>query len=104
VTRRNVRRLGRGRIETGGDQVLLDQRRVRPHCLLDIDDVRQHFIIDLDQREGLAGDGGAGRSNRGNRMPVIERFVAGHDVYEDIAELVVAIGKVVASYHSLHAG
>jgi ABC-type molybdate transport system substrate-binding protein len=39
-----------------GIEVIVQQRRTRLHCRLDVDDVRQHLVLDLDQIERLRRD------------------------------------------------
>ena len=40
----------RRRLDAARDHVVEQQRRIRLHRLIDVDDVRQHLVVDLDQR------------------------------------------------------
>ena len=103
-----------GGFDAAGDHVLEQQRRVRLHRLVDVDDVRQHLVIDLDQRERLVGDGLAGGRDGGDRMALVEHLLARHDVARHVPEihrdalgadiLELLVGQVLAGHHRLDAG
>ena len=50
-------------------------------------DVRQYLVIDLDQRQRLLGGGGVDRGDGGDRVALIERLLARHDVARDVPEI-----------------
>ena len=110
----DVRRLGRRRIHFAGYHVLEQQRRVFGCSRLDIDDMRQHFVIDLDQRAGLRRHRRTDRGDRGNRMALVKRFFARHDVAGDVPKIGLnprrpdigefMIRQVGRCHHRLHAG
>ena len=83
----DVRGPGRLGLDPLGIKVVVQQRRVGLHRLFDVDDVRQYVVIDLDQFAGLLGDRRRDRGDRGHRVPVIERPLAGHAVAREIAEV-----------------
>ncbi len=82
----DIRGLGR-RFDAARDHVFEQQRRVRLHRLVDVDDVRQHLVVDRDQRERLVGDGLAGGRDGGDRMALIEHLLARHDVARHVPEV-----------------
>ena len=84
---RDVRRLLRRRIDAAGDHVVEQERRIGLHRLVDVDDVRQHLVVDLDQLQRLLGDGGAGGRHGGDRMALVEHFLARHDVARHVPEI-----------------
>ena len=43
---RNIGRLRRRRLDAAGDHVFEEQRRIRLHRLVDVDDVRQDLVVD----------------------------------------------------------
>ena len=79
--------LGRLRLDAGGENVLMQHRRVVRHRRLDVHDVRQHLVLDLDQIERLFGDRRRGRRDRGNRMALVERLAPGHDVARQVPQI-----------------
>ena len=87
VALRDVRRRLRRRLDAARHHVLEQQRRVRLHRLVDVDDVRQHLVVDLDQRQRLVGDGLAGGRHGGDRMALIEHLLARHDVARHVPEV-----------------
>jgi hypothetical protein len=52
----NVGRLVRLGVYPRRKEVIVQQRRMRRHGLLDIDDMRQDLVFDLDQVECFGGD------------------------------------------------
>ena len=76
----DVRGLGRLRVDAGGEDVVVQHRRVRRHCRLDIHDVRQYLVFDLDQIERLLGDRRGDGGDRGHRMTLVERLADRHAV------------------------
>ena len=92
----------------------MQDRRVGLHRLGDVDDVRQHLVVDLDQRQRLLGDRLRHRGDGGNRMALVERLLARHDVARDVAHVhlhlagrhdqVGLVGEVLGRDHRLHAG
>ena len=79
-----MRRLG---LDTLGEEVVVQDRRVGLHRFFDVDDVRQHVVADLDQLAGVLGDCRRRRGDRGHRVSVIEHLVARHAVARKIAEV-----------------
>ncbi len=84
---RHIGRLGRGGLDAARNHVVEQQRRVRRHRLVDIDDMRQDLVVDLDQRERLVRDRDAGRRHGGDGVSVIQRLFAGHDIPGDMPEI-----------------
>ena len=84
---RDIRRLRRRRFDAAGDHVFEQERRIRLHRLVDIDDVRQDLVIDLEQCGGLFGNRFADRCDGGDRVALIERLFAGDDVARDVPEI-----------------
>ena len=83
---------------------LVEHGRAGFHRLVDVGHVRQHLVVDLDQLQRLTrhllGNGGNGR----DRVAVIERFLARHDVLEDVGDVVGhRLGEVPARHHRLDA-
>ena len=74
----NVRRLTRG-IARRPNEVMQD-RRVRLHRVVDVDDVRQHLVLDFDQLAGLLCDRDRRGGNRGHRVPREQHLVLRHHV------------------------
>ena len=77
---RNVGGLGRLGVDARGEDVVMQQRRVRRHRRLDIHDVRQYLVFDLDQIKRLIGDRRGDGGDRGHRMPLVERLPDRHAV------------------------
>ena len=111
---RDIRGLGRRRLDAAGDLVLEEQRRVGLHRLVDIDDVRQYLVIDIDQRRRFLGDRFADRRDRGDRVALIERLLARHDVARYVPEILrdplradifeFMVGEVLGGDHRLDPG
>ena len=109
----DVRRLRRRRLDAPRDHILEQQRRIRLHRLVDVDDVRQHLVIHHDQRQRLLGDRRTDRRHRRHRMALIQRLLARHDVARhmphvlrhtirpDISELL--LRQIRRRHHRLHA-
>ena len=83
----DVRRLGRLRLDTGSEQVVVQHRRIVRHRRLDIDDVRQHLVLHVDQLERLVGDRLRRRGHRGDRVALVQRLAARHAVARQVAEI-----------------
>ncbi|MGD0110100.1 MAG: hypothetical protein ABSC06_39720 [Rhodopila sp.] len=83
----DVGRLGRLRIDAGGEHVGVQDRRVRGHCGLHVDDVRQDFIRHVDQRECGVGDGLRRGSDRRQRMTLVKHFLPRHAVQGKVTEI-----------------
>ena len=83
----DVRRRARLRIDALRIEVVVQDRRVRPHRVLDVDDVRQYLVLDLDQVERLLGDPRLGRRHRRDGVAFIEHLVARHAVARQVAEI-----------------
>ena len=83
----NVGRMRRLGLDALCEQIVVQQRRARLHCLFDIDDVWQDVVGDLDQLAGLLGDRGRGRRHRREGMAVIEHLVARQTVARQVAEV-----------------
>ena len=104
----------RRRLDPAGDQVGKQERRIRLHRLVDIDDMRQHFVVDRDQRQRLVGDRLAGRRHRGHGMALIERLLARHDIARHMPEILrdtfranileLLLWEVRGGHHGLDAG
>ena len=76
----DVRRLGRLRLNAGGEQVVVQHRRVVGHGLVDGQHVRQDLVGDdngVGRRIGLLTGGG---SHAGHHMALVEHLVAGDGV------------------------
>ena len=111
---RDVRGLGRRRLDAARDHVFEQQRRVGLHRLVDVDDVRQHLVVDLDQRERLVGDRLADRRDGRDRVAFIEDLLARHDVARHVPEILrdalgadvfeFLVGEVLGGDHRLDAG
>ena len=83
----DVGRFGRWRFDAAGDHVLEQQRRVRRHRFINVDDVRKDFIVHLDQRCGIFGDAAADRGDGGDGVALIQGFFARQDVAGDVPEI-----------------
>ncbi len=84
---RDIGRLGRLRIDAGGEHVVVQDRRVRCHRRFHVDDVRQHFVLHLDQCQGLIGDFLRRGRDGAQRVAFIKHLGAGHAVQRQIAEV-----------------
>ncbi len=110
----DIGRRGRLGVDARGEQIVVQERRARLHRLLDVDDVRQHLVLHLDQVGGLLGDRRRGRSNRSNRVAIIEHLAARHAVGREVAEVHRSLAdesffrrdrwEIVARHHRLDAG
>ena len=83
----DVGRLGRRRRHALGDLVLVQQRRVGLHRLLDVDDVGQHLVVDLDQLQRLLGDRLRRGGDGGDGVAVVQHLLARHHAARDVAEV-----------------
>ena len=83
----DIRRRGRFRIDALRIEVVVQDRRVLPHRVFDIDDVRQYLVLDLDQVKRLLGDPRFGRRDGRDRVALIEHLVARHAVARQVAEV-----------------
>ena len=111
---REVRRLGRRRRDALGDLVLVQQRRVGGHRLLDVDDVRQHLVLDLDQLQRALGDQLRGGGDGSDGVAVVQHLLARHHAARHVAEVDHEfarggnqhghVGEVIAGDHGLDAG
>ncbi len=79
--------LRRRRLDAAGDQVVEEERRIRAHRRLNVDDVRQHLVVDLDERQRLLGDGPTGGRDGRDRVALVEHLLAGHDVAGHVPEV-----------------
>ena len=84
---RDVRRGRRFRIDALRVEIVVQDRRVRLHRVLDIDDVRQHLVLNLDQVDRFVGDPGFGGGHRRDSVAFIKRLVARHAVARQVAEV-----------------
>ena len=84
---RDVGRLGRRRLDTAGDHVFEQQRRIGRHRFIDIDDVRQNFVIDVDQLGRCIGGRLVDRRDGSDGMALIERLFARHHIAGDMPEI-----------------
>src|SRR5271169_6346780 len=84
---RDVGGMGRFRVETLGEEIVVQQRRVGLHRLFDVDDVRQHVVVDLDQVAGLLGDRRRSSGDGSHRVAVVENLVARHAVARQITKV-----------------
>ena len=110
----NVGGLGRRRLDAASDHVLEQERRIGLHRLVDIDDVRQDLIVDLDECCRLFGRAAVGRRDGGDRVALVERLLARHDVAGDVPEILrdplrpdileFMVGKIGGGHHRLDAG
>ena len=66
---------------------VVQDRRVGLHRLGDVDHVRQHLVLDLDQLQRLLGDRLDDGGDGGDRMALVERLLARHDVARDVAQV-----------------
>ena len=111
---RDVRRLGRRRLDAAGDHVLEQQRRVGFHRVVDIDHVRQHLVVDLDQRGGFIRDRFADRRYRRDGVAFVQRLLARHHVARHVPEILCdplradifefMVGEVLGRHDRLDAG
>ena len=111
---RDIGGLGRRGLDTAGDHVFEQQRRVGHHRLVDIDDMRQHLVIDVDQLGCGIGGGFVDRRDGSDGMPFIERFFARHHVARDVPEILrdplrpdifeFVVGKIGRGHDRLDAG
>ncbi len=109
----DVRRLLRRRLHAARLHVLEQQRRVRLHRVVDVDDMRQDFVFDLDQRAGLGRRRRIDRGHRGDRVAFIEHLLARHDVAGHVPEVdrdalgadvgEILIGEILRRDDRLHA-
>ena len=83
----DVRWLGRFRIHPGGEQVVVQDRRIVLHRVLDVDDVGQHLVLHVDQLERFVADRLRNGAHRGDRVPLVQRLVARHAVARKVAEV-----------------
>ena len=83
----DVRRLGRLRIDAGGEHVVVQNGCVVGHRRFDVDDERQHVVLHVDQRQRLIGDRLRGGGDGGDGMAFVQRLAARHDVAGQIAEV-----------------
>jgi hypothetical protein len=93
---------GRGVVEALGEQLVVDDRRVRLHCLVHVGDVGQDLVLDLDQFQGLAGNRLRHGCHGGDGVAVIERLAAGHDIFADVEQAVIAGPEILCSYNGVH--
>ena len=84
-------------------QLLVQDRGIGMHRRIDVGDVRQDLVVDLDQAQRATGDGGADGGDGGDRVTVVERLLARHDVVADVKKIVVAIVEIIARDDGLHA-
>ena len=69
--------------------------------------MRQNLVVDFDELQGLARGGCIDCRHGSDRMAVVERLLAGHAVFQDVAHGAVAvgeIGQIGAGDHRFHAG
>ena len=64
----------------------MQHRRALSHGIFDGEDGGQDFVLDRDQVECLFGAVDAGGTDGGDRMPFVERFIAGEDIAEGETE------------------
>src|SRR6266404_65144 len=83
----DVRRLGRFGVDTRGQDVVVQYRRIGRHRSLDIHDVRQYLVFDLDQIERLIGDRRRDCGDRGDRMTLVQRLAFGHAVAGQVPQV-----------------
>ena len=76
----NIGRFLRCRIDAFSNQVIPEQRSIRFHSLVHINDVRQHLIININQFQGLPGNPVIDRGHCGHRMSLKEGFFPSHDI------------------------
>ncbi len=72
----DVRARSRRRLDSLGDEVVVQQRRVHLHAFGRGHHVRQNGVVDFDQPRRLLRNGGGGRGHGGDCVAVVERFVA----------------------------
>jgi hypothetical protein len=80
-------RLGRFGVDTRGEDVVVQYRRIGRHRSLDIHDVRQYLVLDLDQIERLFGDRRRDRRDCGDRMTFVQRLACGHAVAREVPQI-----------------
>ncbi len=84
----DIRRLRRLRLDTRGEDVVMEERRAVGHRRLDVHHIRQHFVLHLDQVERLFGDRRRGCRDGGHRVAFVEHLAPGHAVARQVAQIV----------------
>ncbi len=84
---RDVGGPARRRLDPARDHVGEQQRRIRGHRGIDVDDMRQDFVLHVDQRARRRGNGIADRSHRGDRMTFVQHLLTRHDVARHVPEI-----------------
>jgi hypothetical protein len=85
--RRHVGGSLRGRDDTLGAQVLVQDRRIVPHRLAHVEHVRQHLVVHLDPAQRFVGDLPGRRRHGRDGVAVVEHLVAREDVAGQVAEV-----------------
>ena len=108
-----IRWFFRLRLDAHGNQIIMQQRRVRLHGVHHVDNVRQHFVLDLDKLQRFAGYRLAGRGNGGEGVTFVKNLLPGHDVTGNVPvvhhhlarrhHLRREIANIVSSDNGLHA-
>ena len=75
------------RSHAGGEQVVVQDRRIRRHRRFDIDNERQHFVLHVDQLQRFIGDRLSRGGDGGDGVALIQRLAARHDVQRQVAEV-----------------
>ena len=68
-------------------RIRADHRSALFHRSVHIRHMRKNFILDLNQPRGVPRGERGGGGDGGDRVPVVERFFAGHDVLEHVQVL-----------------
>ena len=82
-----IRGLVRLRIDAFGKDVVVQDRRAFSQRFLHAEHERQLLIFDFDQRQSLAGDLGAGRSNGRNCVALVENLIECEAVVRNIDDV-----------------
>ena len=83
----NVRWLFRLGLDTLGEEIVMQQRRIRGHCRFYIDDMRQRFVVDVDQLDRFGRDRRRKGRHRSDGVALVEHFAPRHDIARQITEV-----------------
>ena len=72
---------------SGGEQIVVQYRRVIRHRRIDVDHVRQHFLLHVDQVERRIADCLRRRRNGGHGVTLIQRLATRHAVARQVTEI-----------------